>query len=317
VLERATGAVTLGTFPDLLVHLRAGDALVLNETRVIAARLFGTRPETGGKVELLLVRPGEKGTWWAMGRPGRALTPGRAVHVGDARLVVHGASEGLIALAYDGDWARLMETSGHVPLPPYIRRADAPLDRERYQTVFARVPGAVAAPTAGLHFTPDLLARAADNGVDVVRVLLHVGPGTFKPVTAEDAEAHVLDAEYYEIAPEAAARLAAVRARGGRIVAVGTTVVRTLESAALAVDDAGHAKGEVVRAGNGWTRHLIVPPYTFRAVDALVTNFHLPRSSLLFLVSALAGRERVLDAYRRAIDEGFRFYSYGDAMFIV
>jgi S-adenosylmethionine:tRNA ribosyltransferase-isomerase len=205
----------------------------------------------------------------------------------------------------------LVDAMGHVPLPPYIHRADADTDRARYQTVYARVPGAIAAPTAGLHWTPDLLSRAQAAGVDVVRVVLHVGPGTFKPVAVEDPAAHVLDPEWYEIPPEAAARLKAARLGGGRVIAVGTTVARTLETGAALADP-----GEVVAAGSGWTDRLIVPPYSFRGLDALVTNFHLPRSSLLFLVSALAGREHVLAAYQRAIDEGFRFYSYGDAMVI-
>jgi S-adenosylmethionine:tRNA ribosyltransferase-isomerase len=322
VLDRRTGAVTLGLFPDLIDLLRAGDVLVLNETRVIPARLFATRPETGTRVELLLVRSGEAGTWWAMARPGRALKAGRALVVDSgpdgapARLEVRAAEGGLYALAYDGDWARLWEAAGHVPLPPYIRRNDTIDDRARYQTVFARVPGAIAAPTAGLHFTPELLARAEARGVSLARVVLHVGPGTFKPVTVEDPHAHQLDAEYYEIPAEAALRLRAARAAGGRVIAVGTTVTRTLETGARALSPEARAAGEVVAAGQGWTDHLIVPPYEFQAVDALVTNFHLPRSSLLFLVSALAGREAVLAAYRRAIEEGFRFYSYGDAMFV-
>jgi S-adenosylmethionine:tRNA ribosyltransferase-isomerase len=292
--------------------------LALNETRVIPARLFATRPETGGRIELLFVRPGEAGSWWAMARPGRSLKPGRALDVegASATLAVRAVAGALYELAFEGDWARLFDKAGHVPLPPYIRRADTPADRERYQTVYARVPGAIAAPTAGLHFTPELLARAAAQGVGTARLVLHVGPGTFKPVTVEDPAAHVLDPEFYEITADAAARLAAARRAGGRVIAVGTTVARTLETGAAALPEAARAAGEVVAPGSGWTGKLIVPPYEFRGLDALVTNFHLPRSSLLFLVSALAGRERVLDAYRRAIAEGFRFYSYGDAMFI-
>ncbi len=322
-LDRRTGAVTLGRFPDLIDHLQPGDVLVLNETRVIAARLDARRPDTGGRIELLLVRPGDDGAWWAMARPGRALKPGRVVEVltrgGDAvagRLEVRATLGGLYALAYGGDWNALLEEAGHIPLPPYIRRPDTDTDRERYQTVFARVPGAIAAPTAGLHFTPELLARAEAKGVRSARIVLHVGPGTFRPVTVEDPAAHVLDPEFYEIGADAAAGLRAARAAGGRVVAVGTTVTRTLETGAALLGDAERAAGEVVAAGRGWTGRLIVPPYTFGAVDALVTNFHLPRSSLLFLVSALAGREAVLAAYRRAVAEGFRFYSYGDAMFI-
>jgi S-adenosylmethionine:tRNA ribosyltransferase-isomerase len=275
--------------------------------------------DTGGRVELLFVRPGASGDWWAMGKPGKALTPGRVLRVpgSPARLTVREASAGLYSIAYEGDWARLMDEAGHVPLPPYIRRADSPADRERYQTVFARVPGAIAAPTAGLHFTPELLAQAAALGVATARIVLHVGPGTFKPVTVEDPRAHVLDPEFYEIGALAASTLRAARAAGGRVIAVGTTVTRTLETGAALLSSEARLLGEVVAAGSGWADRLIVPPYEFRAVDGLVTNFHLPRTSLLFLVSALAGREAVLAAYRRAIEERFRFYSYGDAMFIV
>ena len=322
VLDRRTGETTIGRFPDLIELLRPGDVLALNETRVIPARLFAERPETGGKVEILLVRPGDDGTWWAMARPGRALQPGRTLRVvpGGALLTVRAAEGGLCALALASgaaDWTALLDAAGHVPLPPYIRRTDTPADRERYQTVFARVPGAIAAPTAGLHFTPGLLAAAAARGVATACVVLHVGPGTFKPVTVEDPLAHVLDPEWYEIPAAAAAALRVARGNGGRVIAVGTTVTRTLETGAALLDDAARASGEVVAAGSGWTGRLIAPPYTFSAVDALVTNFHLPRSSLLFLVSALAGREHVLAAYRRAVDEGFRFYSYGDAMVVV
>jgi S-adenosylmethionine:tRNA ribosyltransferase-isomerase len=327
VLDRRSGATAIGLFPDLLAHLRPGDVLVLNETRVIPARLFAERPGTGGRVELLLVRPGEEAdTWWALARPGRALQPGRTLVVraraGDGaspplgRLTVRAADGGQYALALDGDWAALLAAAGHVPLPPYIRRPDTVEDRERYQTVFARVPGAVAAPTAGLHFTPELLAAVEARGVATARVVLHVGPGTFKPVTVEEPRAHALDAEWYAIPAGAAAALAAARAGGGRVIAVGTTVARTLETGAARLGEAERAAGAVVAAGQGWTDRLIVPPYEFLAVDALVTNFHLPRSSLLFLVAALAGREAVLAAYRRAVEEGFRFYSYGDAMFV-
>jgi S-adenosylmethionine:tRNA ribosyltransferase-isomerase len=313
--------VTLGAFPDLLKHLRPHDVLVLNETRVLPARLLATRSATGGRVELLLVRPGRGDRWWAMGRPGRALKPGGELLVeGEdgppARLVVVAIEDGLYALSHAGDWADLMARRGHVPLPPYIRRGDEPADRERYQTVYARVPGAIAAPTAGLHFTPEILERASSLGVALARVVLHVGPGTFRPVTADDPRAHVLDPEAYEIPPAAAGAIALARAKGGRVIAVGTTVVRTLETGASLLDDSSRARGEVVRAGGGTSGMLIVPGHAFRAVDALVTNFHLPRSSLLFLVSAFAGRERVLAAYARAVAEGMRFYSYGDAMFI-
>jgi S-adenosylmethionine:tRNA ribosyltransferase-isomerase len=234
VLDRSTGDVALGRFPDLLDRLRPGDALVLNETRVIPARMFATRTGTGGAVELLFVRPSSGGAWWAMAKPGKSLKPGGTLDVSgfSARLTVGACEGGLYELAYDGDWAALMQAAGHVPLPPYIRRPDGSEDRERYQTVFARVPGAIAAPTAGLHWTPSLLSEAETRGVAVVRIVLHVGPGTFRPVKVDDVRQHTVDPEAFEIPSETAASLARCRAGGGRIVAVGTTTTRTLESAA-------------------------------------------------------------------------------------
>jgi S-adenosylmethionine:tRNA ribosyltransferase-isomerase len=229
---------------------------------------------------------------------------------------VQSCAGGLYELAYDGDWAALMQAAGHVPLPPYIRRADESGDRERYQTVFAacraRSPRRPPVSTGRRRSS----SRPSPAGSRSCASCCHVGPGTFKPVSVEDPAAHVLDPEWYEIPLETAAALAQARRGGGRVIAVGTTVARTLETGASLLTDEARASGEVVAAGSGWTDRLIVPPYTFRGLDGLVTNFHLPRSSLLFLVSALAGREQVLAAYRRAIDEGFRFYSYGDAMFI-
>ncbi len=321
VLDRRTGETTIGRFPDLLGFLRAGDVLVLNETRVIPARLFAERPETGGKVELLLLQPVAPGTWVAIGRPARALRKEEALLIrrpaGEPAWIQIEARSGHVYLKYDGDWNELIDSVGHVPLPPYIRRPDTPEDRERYQTVFARVPGAIAAPTAGLHFTTALLRAAEARGIGIARIVLHVGPGTFKPVTVEDPSQHTLEPERFEISRQAADRLCQARREGGRVVAVGTTVTRTLETGAALLFDEERATGEVVAALAGGTAKLIVPPYDFLAVDALVTNFHLPRSSLLFLVSALAGREAVLAAYRRAVAEGFRFYSYGDAMLVL
>jgi S-adenosylmethionine:tRNA ribosyltransferase-isomerase len=322
VLDRRTGETTIGRFPDLLGHLRSRDLLVLNETRVIPARLYGERPETGGRVELLLLEPTASGTWIAMGRPSRSLEMVRELRILDAagkavRVGIEPFRSKQFLVSYDGKWEELLERAGHVPLPPYIRRAETPEDRERYQTVFARVPGAIAAPTAGLHFTPELLAEAEERGIEIARIVLHVGPGTFKPVTVADPRNHRLEPERFGIPREAAESLRRARRAGSRIVAVGTTVVRTLETGAELLFDEERAEGEVVAAVSGAASKLIVPPYEFRAVDALVTNFHLPRSSLLFLVSALAGREAVLAAYRRAVAERFRFYSYGDAMFVV
>jgi S-adenosylmethionine:tRNA ribosyltransferase-isomerase len=310
-LER-DGGLRDRAFPDLLEYLAAGDALVLNDTRVFPARLVGRKP-TGAAAEVLLVRPRpEPGLWEALVRPGGKLKPGRVVEIApDFRVVIEDSVAGggrLVRLEGDGDPMDLVERHGRVPLPPYIDREDDADDRERYQTVYAEHTGSVAAPTAGLHFTPDLLARVRSAGVRLVRLTLHVGTGTFRPISAERVGDHELHEERYEVSEDAAEGLNAARAAGGRIWAVGTTAVRTLETVVGA--DGGFS------AGAGWTGLFIRPPYEFRGVDALVTNFHLPRSSLLVLVSAFAGRERVLRAYAHAVDEGYRFYSYGDAMVI-
>lgn len=315
VLDRRGGEIADRSFPDLLSYLARGDALVLNDTRVFPARLVGRKP-TGAAAEVLLLRPRESDptgrTWEALVRPGGKLKPGRTVEVAEDLVVrvEDSTAEGgrIVRLEGDGDPLALVERHGRVPLPPYIGREDDAEDRVRYQTVYAERTGSVAAPTAGLHFTPELLARAAEAGVEVVRLTLHVGVGTFRPVEAERPSEHVLHAERWELRPVEAARLNRVRAAGGRVWAVGTTSARTLETAA---DESGR-----FTAGSGWTDLFIRPPHRFRGVDALLTNFHLPRSSLLMLVSALAGRERVLAAYRHAVREGYRFYSYGDAMLI-
>jgi len=303
-------------FPDLLDYLTPGDALVLNQTRVFPARLIGRKP-TGASAEVLLVRPrtdldASGAVFEALVRPGGKLKPGRIVEfASDFRAVIEDSARGggrIVRLEGDGDPWSLIERYGHVPLPPYIEREDDETDRERYQTVFATHRGSVAAPTAGLHFTPQLLSQIEGAGVHLVRITLHVGVGTFRPVSADRAEDHELHSAWYRIESEAAQALNNVRDKGGKIWAVGTTSVRTLESA-LSNDGRFQAQ-------EGWTDLFIRPPYKFRAVDGLVTNFHLPRSSLLMLVSALAGRERTLSAYEHAVGEGYRFYSYGDAMVI-
>lgn len=289
--------------------LQPGDLLVLNDTRVIPARLFGRRAG-GGTTEILLVeRLGDR-EWDALVRPGRRARPGTVLDFDDglAAEVVDKREDGRHRLRFSEPVEPHLESLGHIPLPPYIHRPDTPEDRERYQTVYARNPGAVAAPTAGLHFTEDLLREIEEAGVGIARVTLHVGIGTFKPVAVERIEEHRMETERYEIGEEAAAALrSALERPDGRVVAVGTTVVRTLESAAL-------AGGGEVRPGAGRTDLFIAPGFPFQIVDVLLTNFHLPRSTLLMLVSAFAGRERVLAAYEEAIREGFRFYSYGDAM---
>jgi S-adenosylmethionine:tRNA ribosyltransferase-isomerase len=312
VLERASGHVRHLRFADLLALVAPGDVLVLNVSRVIPARLRGTR-DGGGAAELLLVRELPDGTWLALGHPGGKLKPGRRVRFGDDSTaeIVAVLGGGLRRVRFTGrlDALGTLAQHGEVPLPPYIRRAPRPEDRERYQTVYAAHPGSVAAPTAGLHFTPDLLSRLRAAGVAVAELDLHVGPGTFKPVETEQLASHEIDPERYHVSAETARIINDRRAAGGRVWAVGTTVVRALETCA-------DARGRISPAGDE-TRLFIHPPYGFRAVDRLLTNFHLPRSTLLMLVCAFGGYEAVMRAYRAAIGERYRFYSYGDAMAIL
>ncbi len=319
VLDRASGAFFHRAFTELPELLRPGDLLVTNRTRVFPARLLGRRAG-GGAAEVLLVRRRRASLWDAMVRPGRRLRPGDLIDVAPGftlRLEPQPPHEPLptpplrrVRLQLDGlDEEAALERHGHVPLPPYIRRPDRPGDRERYQTVYAREVGSVAAPTAGLHFTPALLERLERRGVERAEIVLHVGPGTFRPVEVGDVRDHRVDPERYSIPEETAAALQRARREGRRVVAVGTTVTRALESAA---DATGH-----VAPGEGETGLVIVPGFRFRTVSGLVTNFHLPRSSLLLLVSAFAGRERVLAAYAEAVRRRYRFYSYGDAMLVV
>lgn len=314
VLDRATGAVTHERFRDLPRRLRPGDCLVLNDTRVMPARLIGRRPG-GGQAEALLLREIEAGLWEALVRPGARLRPGARITFGQGELVatvVGSAPGGLrtLRLEHEGDLHRLLDRLGQTPLPPYIKRprprAD---DRERYQTIYARRPGAAAAPTAGLHFDHAALDDVRRAGAALAFITLHVGLGTFQPVTAQSVEAHRMHAEWHEIGAEAAHAINAARADGGRVLAVGTTCVRALETRA---DDDG-----AVAPGSGMTDLFIRPGYRFRVVDALLTNFHLPRSTLLMMVAAFAGRDEVLAAYREAVAARYRFYSYGDCMLIV
>jgi S-adenosylmethionine:tRNA ribosyltransferase-isomerase len=308
VLERATGAITHRRFADIVELIPAGEVLVLNTSRVIPARLHGKR-ESGDAAEILLVRALPDGTWLAMGHPGGKLKSGRRVTFGDDSVVeiVEVLGGGMRRVRFVGtlDGRATVAKYGEVPLPPYIRRPPTPADRERYQTVYAAHDGSVAAPTAGLHFTAALLERLRAQQVTVVSLDLHVGPGTFKPVEVDDLPAHPMHPEAYEIPEQAAA----VINEGRTVWAVGTTVVRALESAADAVGR--------VRAGPGETSLFIHPPYEFQVVDRLLTNFHLPRSTLLMLVCAFGGYEQVLEAYREGVRQGYRFYSYGDAMAII
>ncbi len=307
------GAVRHARFRDLVALFREGDLLVVNESKVIPARLLGRKP-TGAPSEVFLLRPaagGDPYLWEALVRPGSKLKPGRTVVVADdltVEIVDSAPGSGRVVRLVTPLAVELaLERHGHVPLPPYMTREDEPLDRERYQTVYATVPGSVAAPTAGLHFTPEILAALDGKGVRRAALTLHVGIGTFRPVEG-DVDAHEMHAEWYTVPEAAAGAIAETRARGGRIWAVGTTTVRTLESV---VEEDGQ-----VRAGSGTTDLFIRPPYDFRVVDCLITNFHLPRSTLLMLVAAFAGYEPIMRAYEAAIAEGYRFYSYGDAMAI-
>jgi len=311
VLDRSSGEVRHRRVRDLPALLRPGDLVLLNDTRVIPARLFARR-ETGRRFEVFLLRPLGGGAWEALVRPSARAREGERLEAGDGGTVALerrlGEGRWVVGGEPPLDLARV-ERLGRAPLPPYIRREAEPADRERYQTVYARRPGAVAAPTAGLHLTPELLEALAARGIETVSVTLHVGIGTFRPVSVERVEAHRMHAERYEISPEAAAAINRTLAAGRRIVCVGTTTVRTLE-AALA------AGGGTVRPGGAETDLFIRPGHRFLGVGALLTNFHLPRSTLLMLVAALAGRDRVLAAYREAIARGYRLFSYGDAMLV-
>jgi len=313
VLDRAKNVIEHRHFRDVVGYMRAGDVLVINETRVFPARVLGLR-ESGGPAEVLLLRPlDDERLWEALVRPGAKLKPGRRVRVADEFNIdiVEATPEGSRVVRLDTQLPvqGALERYGRMPLPPYIERAVEDADRERYQTVYARAQGSVAAPTAGLHFTPALLDRISAHGVSIARIVLHVGVGTFRPVEFEDPEQHVMHEELYTVSDEAARTINEARAGGGHIWAVGTTVTRTLESVA---DEAGR-----VHAGAGGTRLFIRPPHDFKAVDRLITNFHLPRSTLLMLVAAFGGYDFVMRAYREAVAGDYRFYSYGDAMALI
>ena len=309
VIHRDTGEIEHRHFYDIIDYLNPGDCLVINETKVIPARLYGERP-TGGACEVLLLKQLGPKRWETLVRPGKKLKPGTEVVFGDGRLrcrVMETTDVGgrIVEFECEGSFEAALDALGEMPLPPYIHEKLE--DRDRYQTVYAKQDGSAAAPTAGLHFTPELLARIREKGVDIVPVLLHVGLGTFRPVKVENIEDHEMHSEYFEVTQEAADRVNAARDRGGRIIAVGTTSVRTLESAA--------EDGRLV-AKRGDTSIFIKPGYRFQLVDALITNFHLPGSTLIMLVSALWDRERILEAYKIAVEAEYRFFSFGDAMLI-
>jgi len=317
VLNRSLDLMLHRQFHEIGAFLKPGDCLVVNDSKVLPARLFGVKESTGAQVEFLLVRRQEGDLWETMVKPGRRVKPGDVVRFGEnlAASVEDYGPDGtrMVRFTYQGSFMDQLEKLGQMPLPPYIDRPAVDADKERYQTVYCREEGSVAAPTAGLHFTDTLLSRLQEQGIRVARVTLHVGIGTFRPVKAETVEDHVMHFEEYEVTPENAALINRTKDEGGRVIAVGTTSARTLESSC--VQDAAGAWR--VRPGEGSTGIFIYPGYSFRIIDGLVTNFHLPKSTLLMLVSAFYDRRKILAAYETAVREGYRFFSYGDAMMIL
>ncbi len=311
VLNKESGEISHEHFYDITAHLKPGDCLVMNNTRVIPARLYGCKEETGGKIEFLLLKRLELDKWEVILRPGKKAKPGSRFEFGGGLLraeVLEVIEDGnrIVRFEYDGVWEEILDKLGEMPLPPYIKEKLS--DKERYQTVYSKIEGSAAAPTAGLHFTKELLKKIEDMGVETAYLTLHVGLGTFRPVSVDNVEEHIMHSEFYQVSPETAEKINRTRERGGRIIAVGTTSVRTLETVA---DDDGR-----MRAASGETSIFIYPGYKFKAVDALITNFHLPESTLVMLVSALAGKENIFKAYNTAVREKYRFFSFGDAMLI-
>ena len=311
VLDRQSGAVSHHVFREILDYLQEGDCLVINDTKVIPARLIGSKVGTEAKVEVLLLKRKENNIWETLVKPGKKARPGAKISFGDGLLVgevLEVVEEGnrLVQFSYEGIFEEILDRLGQMPLPPYITHQLQ--ERERYNTVYAVHEGSAAAPTAGLHFTPELLQEIEKKGVDIARVTLHVGLGTFRPVKAEEITDHHMHSEFYQIQEEAAEKINRAKSGNGRVICVGTTSCRTVESAA---DENGR-----IQAGSGWTDIFIYPGYRFKVLDGLITNFHLPESTLIMLVSALAGREQVMKAYEEAVEERYRFFSFGDAMFI-
>ncbi len=311
VLDRQSGAVSHHVFREILDYLQEGDCLVINDTKVIPARLIGSKVGTEAKVEVLLLKRKENNIWETLVKPGKKARPGAKISFGDGLLVgevLEVVEEGnrLVRFSYEGIFEEILDRLGQMPLPPYITHQLQ--ERERYNTVYAVHEGSAAAPTAGLHFTPELLQEIEKKGVDIARVTLHVGLGTFRPVKAEEITDHHMHSEFYQIQEEAAEKINRAKSGNGRVICVGTTSCRTVESAA---DENGR-----IQAGSGWTEIFIYPGYRFKVLDGLITNFHLPESTLIMLVSALAGREQVMKAYEEAVEERYRFFSFGDAMYI-
>lgn len=312
ILDRKKRTLTDSHFDSILDQLQPGDALVMNNTRVLPARLYGQKPDTHGHVELLLLKNTQGDQWEVLAKPAKRLRVGAKVEFGDGRLLAtvveeleHGGR--IVEFSYNGIFLEVLESLGEMPLPPYIHEKLE--DRERYQTVYAKENGSAAAPTAGLHFTEDLLQKIEAKGVHLVYLTLHVGLGTFRPVSVDNLDEHEMHSEYYQFSQEAADTLNQVKAKGGRVVAVGTTSIRTLETI-------GNKFDGQLKADAGWTNIFIKPGYEFKVVDAFSTNFHLPKSTLVMLVAAFAGRDFVLEAYRHAVEERYRFFSFGDAMFL-
>jgi S-adenosylmethionine:tRNA ribosyltransferase-isomerase len=311
VLDKETGSIKHEQFKDIVEDLHEGDCLVLNDTRVLPARLYGTKQDTGANIEVLLLKQKQGDEWETLVKPAKRIKEGTVISFGDGRLTAtcvgmkeHGGR--MLKFDYDGIFYEVLEELGEMPLPPYIReRLD---DQDRYQTVFARERGSAAAPTAGLHFTEELLDRIREKGVHIAFITLHVGLGTFRPVSVDTIEDHDMHAEFYQVSEGTARLLNEVKDQGGRIITVGTTSTRTLETIAS-------KHGKFVEE-NGWTSIFIYPGYEFKAIDGLITNFHLPKSTLIMLVSAFAGKENVLHAYETAVKEKYRFFSFGDAMFL-
>ncbi len=313
VLDKKSGEMQHRHFYEILDYLKAGDCLVLNNTKVIPARLYGVREGTGAMIEILLLKRREDNIWETLVKPGKKAKPGTKIIFGDGILtgeVLEIVEEGnrLIRFTYDGVFEEILDRLGQMPLPPYITHELK--DKNRYQTVYAKYEGSAAAPTAGLHFTPELLDKVREKGIRIAEVTLHVGLGTFRPVKVEDVTQHHMHSEFYEVTEEAAEIIRSTKSSGGRVICVGTTSCRTIESVAARFD------GDI-RPCSGWTEIFIYPGFEFRLLDGLITNFHLPESTLLMLVSALAGREHILAAYEEAVKERYRFFSFGDAMMIL
>lgn len=312
VLHKQTGAIDHRQFTDLIDYLQEGDVLVLNDSRVLPARLIGVKTDTGANIEVLLLKSLGDDRWETLVKPGKRVKPGTEISFGDGllRAVCESSTEmggRMIRFSYEGIFYELLDRLGSMPLPPYIHEQLD--DRERYQTVYSRELGSAAAPTAGLHFTKEYLQRLEQKGVQLAYITLHVGLGTFRPVSADTVEEHVMHAEYYEIPEETARLVNAAKSEGRRVIAVGTTSCRTLETV-------GNAHGGKLAVESGWTDIFIYPGYQFSIIDGMITNFHLPKSTLVMLISALAGRESVLHAYREAVQQEYRFFSFGDAMLI-